>query len=90
MVYVEINSHTFGHAKIEGQEYIIYPNSIVKLTARDGDILQIEINEKDIFREDREQYIQKQGTLFEMPPILIDTTKNKKDKIHKAGNDYDY
>ena len=62
---IEITSNTFGRYTINGVEHVLIPGDRCRLDIREEQILQIEINAKDPFQEERLEYFNKQQTLFE-------------------------
>lgn len=61
---IEITSNTFGRYTINGIERVLMPGDRCRLDIREGQILQIEINAKDPFQEERLEYFNRQQTLF--------------------------
>lgn len=65
MIIIEITAETFGTITINGESSIFYPKIKKIIKPRDGDVLQINISESDIFRDERTEYMSRNNkTLF--------------------------
>lgn len=66
MIVIEITASTFGDFTINGNKRIILPGDRITIKPKDGDVIRINIAERDIFKDEREAFnLLKNPTLFE-------------------------
>lgn len=66
MIVIEITAGTFGNLTLNGNKRIILPGDRITIKPRDGDVIKINIEERDIFKNEREAFnLLKNPTLFE-------------------------